>query len=67
LRLLAYPSLFFVVMHLRNEGLYSLADYLNLSALAAIAMLHVLAWAFRHTLSESGAKPADGAPDANIQ
>ncbi|MGO9112002.1 MAG: methyltransferase family protein [Thermoguttaceae bacterium] len=43
-RILAYPLLFFVVQGLRSDGLAWFNDGWNLTALAGLAMLYVLAW-----------------------
>jgi len=43
-RILAYPLLFFVVQGLRSEGLAWFSDGWNLTGLAGLAMLYVLAW-----------------------
>ncbi len=66
LRLLAYPLLFLVVMHLRNEGLSFLTHPWNLLALSALAILHGLAWGFHRGRSfvaapHFGSSPADNA------
>ncbi len=43
-RILAYPLLFLVVERLRNSGFTLLNDGWDLTALAGLAMLYVLAW-----------------------
>ena len=44
MRILAYPLLFFVVEGLRSEGWQWLNGGWNLTGLAGLIMLHVLAW-----------------------
>ena len=44
MRILAYPLLFLVALRLKNSGFVWLNDGWNLTALAALIMLYLLAW-----------------------